>query len=87
MCLFAGRLSTAEMKANQLRLYFSALAYTLMETLRWLALKGTGWAQAKVDIRQELAGLCFGSEDLSRRISRALHPRRSAVPRSGPGTR
>jgi hypothetical protein len=29
MCLFADRLSTDEMKGNQLRLYFSALAYTL----------------------------------------------------------
>ena len=28
MCLFADRLSTDEMKGNQLRLYFSALAYT-----------------------------------------------------------
>jgi hypothetical protein len=49
MCLFADRLSTDEMKANQLRLYFSALAYTLMEALRRLGLKGTEWAQAQVD--------------------------------------
>ena len=49
MCLFADRLSTDEMKGNQLRLYFSALAYTLMEALRRLALKGTEWAQSQVD--------------------------------------
>jgi hypothetical protein len=49
MCLFAYRLSTEEMKANQLRLYFSALAYTLVESLRRLALKGTDWAEAQVD--------------------------------------
>jgi hypothetical protein len=49
MCLFADRLSTDEMKGNQLRLYFSALAYTLMEALRRLALKGTEWAQAQLD--------------------------------------
>jgi hypothetical protein len=49
MCLFADRLSTNEMKGNQLRLYFSALAYTLMEALRRLALKGTAWAEAQVD--------------------------------------
>jgi hypothetical protein len=49
MCLFADRLSTDEMKGNQLRLYFSALAYTMMEALRRLALKGTDWAQAQVD--------------------------------------
>ena len=49
VCLFADRLSTDEMKGNQLRLYFSALAYTLVEALRRLALKGTEWAQAQVD--------------------------------------
>ena len=49
MCLFADRLPTDEMKGNQLRLYFSAMAYTLMEALRRLALKGTEWAQAQVD--------------------------------------
>ena len=55
MCLFADRLSTDEMRGNQLRLYFSALAYTLVEALRRLALKGTEWAQAQVDtIRRRL---------------------------------
>ena len=49
MQLFAYRLSTEEMKGNQLRLYLSALAYTLVEALRRLALKGTEWAQAQVD--------------------------------------
>jgi Transposase DDE domain group 1 len=49
MCLFADRLSTDEMRGNQLRLYFSALAYTLVEALRRLALKGTEWAEARVD--------------------------------------
>ncbi|HMD76620.1 MAG TPA: IS1380 family transposase [Terracidiphilus sp.] len=55
MCLFADRLSTDEMKGNQLRLYFSALAYTLVEALRRLGLKGTEWAEAQVDtIRRKL---------------------------------
>jgi len=55
MCLFADRLSTDEMRGNQLRLYFSALAYTLVEALRRLALKGTEWAQAQADtIRRKL---------------------------------
>ena len=55
MCLFADRLSTDEMRGNQLRLYFSALAYTLVEALRRLALNGTDWAQAQVDtIRRKL---------------------------------
>jgi len=49
MCLFAYRLSTEEMKGNQLRMYLSALAYTLVEALWRLALKGTEWAQAQVD--------------------------------------
>jgi hypothetical protein len=55
MSLFAYRLSTEEMKGNQLRLYLSALAYTLVEALRRIALKGTEWAQAQVDtIRHKL---------------------------------
>jgi hypothetical protein len=55
MCLFADRLSIDQMRGNQLRLYFSALAYTLMEALRRLGLKGTEWAQAQVDtIRRKL---------------------------------
>jgi hypothetical protein len=38
-----------------LRLYFSALAYTLVEAMRRLALKGTEWAEARVDaIRPKL---------------------------------
>jgi hypothetical protein len=49
MCLFADRLSTGEMKGNQLRLYLSGLAYTLVEALRRLGLKGTDWAEAQVD--------------------------------------
>ncbi len=36
------------MRANQLRLYFSSLAYVLIHALRRLALTGTEWAQAQV---------------------------------------
>jgi Transposase DDE domain group 1 len=55
MCLFADRLSTDQMQSNQLRLYFSALAYTLVEALRRLALKGTEWAEAQADtLRRKL---------------------------------
>jgi hypothetical protein len=55
MCLIADRLSLDEMRGNQLRLYFSALAYTLVEALRRLGLKGTEWAEAQVDtIRRKL---------------------------------
>src|SRR6201998_4068592 len=49
MCLFADRLSTDEMRGNQLRLYLSALAYTRVEALRRLVLRGTEWAKAQVD--------------------------------------
>ncbi|CAB4244420.1 conserved protein of unknown function [Methylacidimicrobium sp. AP8] len=38
------------MAGNQLRLSFSALAYSLVEALRRLGLRGTDWAQAQVDI-------------------------------------
>ncbi len=37
------------MKGNQLRVYLSAIAYTLVEALRRLALKSTEWAEAQVD--------------------------------------
>jgi hypothetical protein len=39
--LFADRTSTSQMRSNQLRLWFSSLAYTLMEVLRRLGLAGT----------------------------------------------
>jgi len=47
LMLFADRTSTALMRSNQIRLYFSSLAYLLMEALRRLGLKGTEWAQAQ----------------------------------------
>ncbi len=47
--LFADRTSTATMRANQLRLYFSSVAYMLMQALRRLVLKGTSLATAQCD--------------------------------------
>jgi len=47
--LFADRTSTAWMRSNQLRLYFSSFAYILMQTLRRLGLKGTELARAQCD--------------------------------------
>jgi hypothetical protein len=47
--LFADRTSTAWMRSNQLRLYFSSFAYILMQTLRRVGLKGTELAQAQCD--------------------------------------
>lgn len=55
MDLFADRTSTAWMRSNQLRLYFSSIAYVLMQTFRRLALAGTAFAQAQCGtIRQKL---------------------------------
>ena len=45
--LFADRTSTRKLAANQLRLYFSAFAYLMMETLRRVGLAGTKWARAQ----------------------------------------
>jgi hypothetical protein len=45
--LFADRTSTATMRANQLRLWFSSIGYVLMHALRRLGLKGTAWETAQ----------------------------------------
>jgi len=45
--LFADRTSTGTMRANQLRLTFSAVAYTLLAALRRLGLAGTPLAHAQ----------------------------------------
>lgn len=47
LSLFATRVSAATMRANQLRLYFSAMAYVLVQGLRRLGLKGTEMARAQ----------------------------------------
>ena len=44
--LMADRTSTATLKANQLRLWFSSLAYALVTALRRLALEGTELQEA-----------------------------------------
>lgn len=45
--LFADRTSTATLRANQLRLYFSSFAYVLMHGLRRLGLTATQYAKAQ----------------------------------------
>jgi hypothetical protein len=45
--LFADRTSAATMRANQIRLWFSSMAYVLLQTLRRLGLKGTALARAQ----------------------------------------
>jgi len=53
--LFADRVSTETMRANQMRLYWSTMAYVLMSGLRRLGLKATELAGAQVStIRTKL---------------------------------
>lgn len=47
--LFSGRTSAATMRANQLRLWFSSVAYMMMSVLRRLGLKDTDLATAQSD--------------------------------------
>ena len=53
--LFADRTSTGKMWSNQLRLYFSSIAYVLLQTLRRTALAGTDLEKAQCGtIRRKL---------------------------------
>jgi len=47
LMLFADRTSTAYLRSNQLRLYFSSIAYVLLQMLRRLGLEGTELAKAQ----------------------------------------
>ncbi len=47
--LFADRTSTHFMRSNQIRLWFSSVAYVLMSALRRTALRGTKLANAQCD--------------------------------------
>src|SRR5437660_4979969 len=49
LSLFSDRMSTESLRSNQLRLYFSSLAYVLVEALRRVGLAGTEWAAAQAD--------------------------------------
>lgn len=67
--LFADRMSTETLRANQLRLYFSSLAYVLVEALRRLGLAGTEWAAAQADtIRLKLLKIAAQVRITARRI-------------------
>jgi len=56
--LFADRTSCATMRANQLRLWLSSVAYTLLAALRQFGLQGTEMARARCDtIRLKLLKL------------------------------
>jgi len=47
--LFADRTSAHSMRSNQLRLWFSSVAYTLLQVIREFGLKGTKLARARCD--------------------------------------
>ncbi len=49
LSLFGDRMSAQTMRANQMRLYFSSLTYTLVLGLRRLGLSGTSWARAQTE--------------------------------------
>lgn len=53
--LFADRTSTALMRSNQLRLFFSSIAYVIYSAFRTIVLKGTDWAKHECGtIREKL---------------------------------
>lgn len=49
LMLFADRTSTSKMRSNQIRLYFSSIAYIILQALRRLGLAGTKMAKAQCD--------------------------------------
>jgi len=87
LSLFADRMSTETLRANQLRLYFSSLAYVLVEALRRLGLAGTEWAEAQADtIRLKLLKIAAQVRITARRIwvrTVAPIPGRRFSPRPG----
>jgi hypothetical protein len=71
--MFADRASSATMQANQLRLWFSAMAYVLVDTLRRVGLRHTQFADAAAaTIRLKLLKLGAQVRTSVRRIHFAL---------------
>ena len=71
--LFADRASSATLPANQLRLWFSAMAYILLDTLRRVGLRHTQFADAAVaTIRLKLLKLGAQVRTSVRRIHFAI---------------
>ena len=60
--LFADRTSAATMRANQLRVYFSAFAGILMTILRRVGLNGTELAKARFDTIRRAADQARGTD-------------------------
>ena len=73
LSLFADRVSSETIRANQMRMYFSAMAYVLMCGLRRLGLKDTEMAHAQVStIRQRLLKIGARVRVSVRRISLSM---------------
>ena len=71
--LFADRASSATMPANQLRMWFSAMAYVLVDSLRRVGLRHTQFADAAVaTIRLKLLKLGAQVRSSVRRLHFAL---------------
>jgi hypothetical protein len=71
--MFADRASSATLQANQLRLWFSAMAYVLVDTLRRVGLRHTQFADAAVaTIRLKLLKLGAQVRTSVRRIHFAI---------------
>jgi hypothetical protein len=71
--LFADRVSSESMRANQMRMYFSAMGYVLVCGLRRLGLKNTELAQAQVStIRTRLLKIGARVRVSVRRISLSM---------------
>ena len=71
--MFADRASSATLQANQLRLWFSAMAYVLVDTLRRVGLRHTQFADAAVaTIRLKLLKLGAQVRKSVRRIHFAI---------------
>ena len=67
--LFGTRTSGATLHANQIRIYFSALAYVMVQALRDLGLAGTSLAAARADtIRVKLLKIAARVEVTVRRV-------------------
>ena len=71
--MFADRASSATMQANQLRMWFSAMAYVLVDTLRRAGLRHTQFADASAQtIRLKLLKLGAQVRTSVRRIHFAI---------------
>ena len=69
LCLFVDRTSCSQMRANQFRLYFPSFEYVLMQTLRWLGLKGPPFANAQCStLRVKLSKIAARVDVNARRV-------------------